>query len=254
MKGGLMSTNDKFITAMKYMNDVVKADNAAGHQWKYCNTTSKKATDFPSAREQKKFRINCVDGVQWAAKIAGVPSSALEWFCQNGKIVWCGTNAKSRCKKYFDIIHIGNRTVKQLQAAGVLLPGDILGYETMSHTNAYYKKGKSFDSGHAFAQGSGEGAKIMKFIGSLQYQSMKVSYILRLKNRTRYRVQVGAFQNMNVLVQTETSINHAGFPTIRINEDGMVKLQAGLFDSKTNAEKLVKKLRSRNIGAIIKEV
>lgn len=249
-----MSTCERFLEKLKYMDTTVKADNSIGNQWRYCNVTSKKAKSFTGARKQGKYLINCVDGVQWACKLAGVPSAALAWFCQNGKIVWCGDNARAVAKKYFQIIHIGNKTVRQLQSAGVLLPGDILGYESMSHTNAYYAKGKSFDSGHAFASGSGEGAAIKKLIGSLKYGSMKVSYIFRLRDRIRYRVQVGAFTNLSALEKIESSINKKGFPTVRLNEDGMIKLQAGLFDSKANAEKLLKKLKAKKIGAIIKEV
>lgn len=246
--------NDKYLEALAYMNATVKADNAAGHQWRYCNVTAKKAKSFPSARKQGKYRINCVDGVQWACKLAGIPSSALAWFCQNGKIIWCGSGAKAEAKKYFKIIRVGNRTVRQLQASGDLLPGDILGYQSMSHTNCFYKKGKSFDSGHAFASGSGEGAAIKKLIGNLKYGSMLVSYIIRIKDRTQYRVQVGAFTNLGTLQNTESWINKQGFPTVRVNEDGMIKLQAGLFVSRANAEKLLKKLKAKKIGAIIKEV
>lgn len=247
--------NDRFLQALKYMNTTMKADNKAGHQWRYCNVTSKKAKSFPSARKQGKYRLNCVDGVQWAAKIAGVPSSALAWFCQNGKIIWCGTNAKAEAKKYYRIIKVGNKTVRQLYSSGALLPGDILGYVTMSHTNCYYGNGgKSFDSGHAFASGSGEGAPIKKFIGSLRYGSMKVSYILRLKDRTQYRVQCGAFTDKNVLGDTERRLNKAGFATVRIEEDGLTKLQAGLFESKDNAEKLMKRIKAKGFSVIIKEV
>lgn len=247
-------TNDRYLYALKYMNTTIKADNAAGHQWRYCNVTSKKARTFPGARSLGKHLINCVDGVQWAAKIAGVPSSALAWYCQNGKIVWCGADAKTNAKKYFRIIRVGNRTVKQLKAEGTLLPGDIIGYMSMSHTNCYYGSGKSFDSGHAFASGSGEGAKIRKVIGSLRYGSMKVSYILRLKDRTQYRVQCGAFTNMGVLQNVEQSLNRSGFKTVRIQEDGLVKLQAGLFESEANARALMNRIRSKGYSAIIKEI
>ena len=247
-------TNDRYLYALKYINATIKADNAAGNQWRYCNVTRKKAKSFPNARKQGKYLINCVDGVQWAAKIAGVPPSALAWFCQNGKIVWCGTDAEKNAKKYFNIIRVENKTVKQLQAEGTLMPGDILGYMSLSHTNCFYAKGKSFDSGHAFASGSGEGAKIQKVIGSLRYGSMKVSYIIRLKDRTKYRVQCGAFTDMSVLQRVERSLDRSGFKTIRIQEDGYVKLQAGLFESEANAKALLKKIRAKGFSALIKEI
>ena len=247
--------NDRFLLALKYMNSTVKADNKAGHQWKYCNVTKKKARNFEAARKAGKYLINCVDGPQWAIKIAGgVPSNALAWYCQNGRIVWCSENAASEAKKYFKIIRVGNKTVRQLQSSGTLLPGDILGYVSMSHTNCWYGKNKTFDSGHAFAFGSGEGARIKKLIGSLKYGNMKVSYIIRLKDRTQYRVQCGAFTNGAVLEQVNRSLHKSGFDTILLNEDGMTKIQAGLFDSKVNAEKLVKRIRAKGYSAIIKEI
>ena len=49
-----MKTNERFMEALKYMNATMKADNAIGHQWKYCNVSSKKAKGgFEEKRKQK---------------------------------------------------------------------------------------------------------------------------------------------------------------------------------------------------------
>lgn len=248
-----MTTHQKYMQALSYMNTTMKADNAAGRQWKYCNQTSKKAKDFPSARKQKKYLINCVDGVQWACKIAGIPGNALAWYGNHG-IVWCNANAQSNAKRYFNIIKIGNKTVKECLNAGLLCQGDILTYVNMSHTNAYYKNNKSFDSGHAFCTGSGEGAKFTKWIGSLRYSNQKVAYILRIKNRVHYRVQAGAYTSEQKAKEQDTLIKSKGFNTVILREDGMIKIQCGLFDGKENAEKLVQKLKKKGIASFIKEL
>ncbi len=249
-----MTIHQKYMQALSYMNKTMKADIAAGHQWKYCNITKKKAKNFQAARKQGKYLINCVDGIQWACKIAGIPSNALSWYGSKG-IVWCNANAKKYAKKYFQIIKIGNKTVKQCLKEGLLCQGDILTYTNISHTNAYYKNNKSFDSGHAFCSGSGEGAKFKKWIGALRYPSLKVAFILRIKDRKHYRVQAGAYNDLKKANERKQLLQSKGFGVpIIINEDGMSKIQVGYFDGKENAEKLLKKLQAKKIDAFIKEI
>ena len=249
-----MGQCEKMLAAMKNMNSVAKKDYPSD-PWLYCNITKKKSRSFALAVKQKNHKINCVDGPQWAALSAGVPSSALGWYCANGSIVWTSQSARADAKKYFDFIRVGNKTVAQCQKSGLLLPGDILGYMSMTHTNAYYAKNKSFDSGHAYASPkSGEGARIKKFIGSLQCKSMKVSYIIRLKSRIRYRVQCGAFTDSCKAEQAEKLLAAAGFKTMRILEDSMIKLQAGLYDFKDNAEAYAHQIAKKGFSVIVKEV
>lgn len=248
-----MTIHQKYMQALAYMNKTMKADIAAGHQWKYCNVTSKKAKGFQQARKKGKYLINCVDGVQWACKIAGVPGNALAWYGNKG-IIWCNSNAKANAKKYFNIIKIGNKTVKQCLENGLLCQGDILTYANMSHTNAYYKDNKSFDSGHAFCTGSGEGAKFKKWIGSLRYSTYKIAYILRLKDRKHYRVQAGAYENEKELYKQIKLIESKKLDYTLIKEDNLIKIQMGYFDGKENAEKFAEKLAKKGIATYIKEL
>ena len=53
-----MKTNERFLDALKYMNSTMKNDNSLGHQWRYCNVTSKKAKGFEEARTKGKYLIN----------------------------------------------------------------------------------------------------------------------------------------------------------------------------------------------------
>ena len=250
-----MTIHQKYMQALAYMNKTAKADIAAGHQWKYCNVTKKKASNFEQARKQGKYLVNCVDGVQWACKIAGIPGSALSWYgAKGGKIAWCSANAQKNAKKYFDIIKVGNKTVQQCLNNGMLCQGDILTYVTMNHTNAYYKSNKSFDTGHAYCTGSGEGAKFKKWIGSLACKNSKVGYIFRIKDRKHYRVQAGAYTDPKEAAKQVQLLASKGFKSLTIQQDGMIKIQAGYFSGKENAEKLLQKLQAKKIGAFIKEM
>ena len=103
------------------MNATMKQDIKDGNLWKYCNVTKKKEKTFFMARKKKKFLANCVDGVQWACKIAGIPASALAWYGQEGGgIAWCSANAESNARRYFELIKVGERTVSQLLNDGVI--------------------------------------------------------------------------------------------------------------------------------------
>lgn len=247
-----MTIHQKYMQALAYMNKTMKADIAAGHQWKYCNNSRKKAKDFQQARKQGKYLINCVDGPQWACQLAGIPNNALSWYGHGG-IVWTSKNAQKNAKKYFNIIKVG-KTVKKCYDQGLLCQGDILLYQNMAHTNSYYKNGKSFDSGHAYCSGSGQGAPHKKWIGSLSCKGSTVAYIFRIKDRKHYRVQAGAFVDEQKAKERIEQINSKGFKTLTFNEDDMIKIQCGLFDGKENAEKLVQKLAQKGIASFIKEL
>lgn len=253
----MATIHERYMDALAYMDKTMKADNKAGNTWKYCNVTAHKAKDFESARKQKKFLINCVDSVQWACKMAGIPSSALAWYGSNG-IAWCGTDAKTNAKKYFDIIKIGNKTVKQCYDEGLLAEGDILTYVNLSHTNAYYKDGKSWDSGHAFCtRSSGEHVPFKKWIGSMRYSSYKIAYIFRIKDRRHFRVQAGAYTNKPLAEQKvkEFATKWKLAATIKA-EDGMYKIQLGYFCSRENADKfrakVLKKTKLKDNEVIVK--
>ena len=180
---------DKYIETLKQMSRLVKQDIAAGHKWRYTNTTSKKAKSFTNARKYKKYYCNCVDGVQWGLKLAGLAKSdGLSWYGSAGSgMAWLGANAKTNAKKYFRVKKYGGtKTVKQLKASKQLLPGDIVTYISMSHTNVYIggKNGNRwFDSGHATCTRSGENApyKSSGWFCTKNYDNYKVGYVLRVK-------------------------------------------------------------------------
>ena len=175
--GGNKTKIEKFISHLESNNRVMIADVKAGIRWYYYN--GKLESTFAKARSNKKYRTNCVTGVQWALVSSGVVGSdGCAWYGGKNTIVWVNKNAEANARKYFNIIKIGGaKTVKQCVSDGTLQRGDIITYVTMNHTNVYLGDGKSFDSGHAYCKGE----NFTKWIGSLSNANQKVGYILRLK-------------------------------------------------------------------------
>ena len=253
-----MTTNTRFISALIEMNSIMRQDNKNGHQWRYCNIYKKKERSFGDARSKGKYLTNCCDGVHWGCQIAGIPVSALLWYgSKGGNITWCSSNAEKNCRKFFDLIKVGNKTVSQLVKDGTLCEGDILTYVSMSHTNAYLgdignKRNRSFDSGHAYCSGSGEGAKFRKWIGALSCRNYKVGYIIRIKDRDYYKVFAGTFDKREDANTQVKRLKSLGFnPSVK-EADGAYKVQLGCFPGKKSADKLVKRLSNKGISAFIK--
>jgi hypothetical protein len=245
--------NENFLEMLKYMDLAMRADKKAGHTWKYCNSTKKKAKGFEEARNEGKYLINCVDGPQWALRMCGVPGKALSWYGSKGTIAWLNSNAQANAKKYFTITKIGDKTVQQLYNERKLCDGDILTYVTINHTNVYYGGAKSFDSGHAYASGSGEGAPMNKWIGSLSCKNYKVGYILRIKDRAHYRVQCGSFSIRENADALKAKLNKMGYGAELKTVGDETKVQVGYFSGKTNAERFRDELIGKGIDAFVVE-
>lgn len=230
-----MKMNEKFVEALKNQNKLMKKDIAEGKQWKYANA-HKRSSTFAAARKAKNYLVNCVDGVHWAMKTAGVPADALSWYgAKGGKIMWL-SDSKAKAKKYFDVIDAKGKTVSQLWKNHELCEGDTLTYVNMTHTNAYIGDKKSFDSGHAFCTGSGEFAPFKKWIGNLVSPNAKVAYIIRFKDRDHYRVQTGVFSTKAALdahLKTLKS-KKVKYELRTVNDNTIV--QVGYFSGLENAK------------------
>lgn len=248
-------TAEKFVAALKELDSEMRKDIKAGHKWCYTNVKKRNKT-FATARKQKNYVTNCATGVDWGLTLAGVPSKAQAWYGSDGNVAWVGKTAEKNAKKYFEIIKIpGKKTVNNLYTKGQLCEGDILVYHGMNHTNAYIGGGKSFDSGHAYCTGSGEMAPFKKWVGSLAHKSAKVAYILRLKDRIHYRVQVGAYRTDKAMKERLKQLDYYKIDWIIKEEDGYKKVQLkDVFSSKEQAEKYVATLRDKHkIVGILKE-
>lgn len=173
----------KYCAYLVRMDLIMRDDTKAKKVWKYKNkNTSSLSKTFDAARKNNNRYTNCVSGAQWGIVGIGIPREAIQWYGGADRIVWVGKDAEKNCKKYFHVIRIGNKTVKQCIKDGTVVPGDIITYVKLSHTNAFIGNGLSFDTGHAFCSGSGEGAVFKHWVDNTPYQGYKVAYILRLKD------------------------------------------------------------------------
>lgn len=173
---------DKFISALKAINTIMLKDTAAGLFWQYFNGKRSEPT-FAATRKAGKRWTNCFGGPAFAHKRAKtVPSEGLGWYFVKGGIHFLSKEDEKNFYEYFDLIKIeGKKTVKQAMKDGTMQKGDMVGYMSIGHTNVYLGNGKSFDSGHAFCEGSGEGARYKKWIGPTPYQGYKIWGLARLK-------------------------------------------------------------------------
>ena len=223
-----MISPKKILAAMKRMDTIVRQDIIDRLFWYYFNTKRSEPT-FDKTRAAGKRWTNCMGGIIFACKLAGIPASALQWYGAKDKIQWLNDTAKADAKKHFDIFRI-KRTVKECVEKGILIPADIITYMDMMHTNAYYGNGKSFDTGHAYCNGSGEGAKYSKWIGSLAHPNRKIAYIFRLKGNNVYRVQVGSYsQKANADKRVLQVAQKSGFGCF-IEQTDMYRVYCGSFE------------------------
>ena len=243
-----LTKRQKFVAEMLHEDEIVRADIAAGHEWSYTNK-DKKGKTFEETRKKGYYRANCVDGVQWALLSSGVVGTgreAIQWYGAAGFIRWLSDHAEADARKYFEIIEIKGRTVKTLMDDGTLLPGDILIYQTLSHTNAYLGNRTSFDSGHANCTGSGEGAKYTKWVSETPYTGYKVQYIMRLKEEGQptgktMRVHINAFKVKANATRCQADCKEkTGFDAFKeLGSDGQWHVYCGSFsDPDFAAERL----------------
>lgn len=248
----------KLIAKCLQFNDFVIWDNKNGRQWRYYNN-KRSAPTFWETRDKKLYITNCMGGVSFACKDAGIPSSALQWYGIPGGIRWLTGNAKKDAEKYFNIIEVKGKTVSKCIKDGTILPGDIITYMGMAHTNMYLGNGTSYDAGHAYCKGSGEGAEYTKWVGETAHPNSKVACVLRLADKTNtkyiYRVQLGAYTEEKYAKRRVTTVkNKSGFDSF-IEHTDCYRVFCGSFENKANAEKRVADLAAHGIkDAIIKAV
>lgn len=233
----------QLIAAAKRINTIMKMDNKDGHQWRYYNTKRSENT-FEKTRKAGKYYTNCMGGVVFAGKEAGLPGEAFDWYGAPGKIVWLSEDAKRNAKKYFNIISVKTKTVKQCIADGTMQPVDIVTYMSLGHTNMFLGNNRSFDSGHAFCNGSGEGAPYEKWIGTTPYKGYKVNCLFRLKKPSVYRVQVGKYKFLdNALKKMATVKERTGFDCFYEQSGKMYYVYCGSFEQEENANARAKLLK-----------
>ena len=241
-----MITWKKLLASARALAATVLADIKAYHYWFYYNTKRSEST-FEATRKAGKRWTNCMGGVGFACKAIGIPPSALDWYGGAGKIVWLNDKAKANAEKYFDFFKIKTRTVKECQKKGILQPADITTYMNIVHTNMYLGDGEWYDTGHAYCQGSGEGAKFLKWIGGLVYGGRKVYTIIRLKGECQYRIQVGAFEQESGANNRKSKVkSKTGFDCF-VEKTDMYRVYCGSFSGFMNAVQRLDDLEAKGV-------
>ena len=250
---------NKVIKQCKKFQKQLKTDIKDGHKWIYSNSGKLLEEQWANAVKNKKRACNCALLARWALKEAGlIPQDIGVFYGEKNIIKWSDETEKT-IKKTCDVIRIGDRTVSQLINDGTLQPGDIVTYVDIGHTNIYAGNNKWYDAGHAYAEGSGEGAVFNSWHGKTVYGGQKVAYIIREKGKrattkNAYVVQVGSYSFSANADKQANAVKKAGFDAIVKIEDSRYKVQCGVFEEKKNADALVEKLKKAGFDAIIKTV
>ena len=256
----LMNWQKVCASAIELGEEVLK-DIAAGHAWEYAGSGER---TFAKAREKGNYKANCSGGVYWILRNAGViPSSySCNWYGTIGGFKWLTPTAEAEARKYFNIIDIHNKTVNQCIKDGTLHPGDIICYETFSHTNMYLGNNTSFDSGHNNCHGSGNGAKFYRWVSPLTCGGYKIAQIMRIKENVvttqptsvQYRVQAGEYMLKDNANNMLAKVKKAGFDAKIVTVNGMYIVQLGIFSVKSNADALVAKAAKAGITCIANKI
>lgn len=172
------------IKAARYIDDIMQRDNEAGKQWTYSNFGCK--ITFRRARLMNYRKTNCAQAICWILIRCKVLRAGQKFFGCDGRIIWKNEATKKRIMERCEIIDIDSKmTIRQLRDKGMLKPCDVLCMgRGMTHTMMVMRNGYYFDAGHAYAIGSGEGAKFTKWIKKgTPHLDRTVGNIIRLKEK-----------------------------------------------------------------------
>lgn len=177
-----LSAAQKLCGECVYLDQLVQDDIKAKKIWTYKNVNTKKLSrTFDQAVAENNRKVNCSTGVYWALLRAGVVNAnrdGIQWNGNNG-FTWLNNHARQDALKYFHLISVRNKTVKECVKDGTLQPGDVVSYVGIAHTTIYIAHGLFFDTGHHNCSGTGEGAKFKCWVSAGGYQNYKVAEILR---------------------------------------------------------------------------
>lgn len=180
------TARDRLVAACRKMDAEMIKSQQAGAKWGYYNSNT--AVTFDKALSAKTYRANCATTPCWALKLIGVIDDSLPAFYGdvNGVVTWKSTKTKDAVLAAADVIQVdGKKTVAEALKDGTLIAGDIVTYYNLRHTNVYLGNGEWLDSGHAYADGSGDGAGWKTWIGGTYYGAQPIGTIIRLKEEKK---------------------------------------------------------------------
>lgn len=254
-------SENKIVKQCEKFQAQLESDIASGKSWEYHNPSKYLEEQWSNALKNNKRACNCALLARWALKEAGlIPQDTKIFYGKLGGTIQWGSGTKEAVTATCDLINIQNRTVQQLINDGTLQPGDIVTYVNLQHTNIYAGGNKWYDAGHAYCNGSGEGAVYKSWYGDGHYNNQKVGYIIRPKGNNEsdkptgemYIVQAGAYTKRANAEARVQKLKAAGFDAFIKFEDNFYKIQAGAYEIKENAEKQVSKLKAAGFTAFIR--
>ena len=249
----------RLVAACREMNAEMIKSQQTGAKWGYYNSST--SATFAKAIASGNHRANCATTANWALKMIGaIPEGATGFYGEkNGEIKYKSARIKEALLACADVISVGGKkTVNTAIHDGTIIAGDIVTYYDIRHTNTYLGDGKWLDSGHAYANGQGDGAGWQTWIGDTYYGAQKVGCVIRLKVEetapepepsVRYRVQVGAYRLKDNAVNQANKVKQKGFACIVKQYGQYWVAQAGVFSVKANADALVKRLQAAGFNA-----
>ena len=247
---------DGLLAALTKMNAQMQKDLANGKKWGYYN--SKVSGTFAEAVANGNRRCNCATLPNWALKMIGVMDENATSFYgkKGGEIAWRKSATKAAVEKYCEVIKIGNKTVNKAMKDGTLKKGDIVTYVSMNHTNVYLGGERWFDSGHAYAHGTGDGAWWETWYGETKYGAEKIGYIIRLRTPLSYRVQVGVYNLKDNAINMLAKVKAAGFTAdiVTVNNQYIVQVGGSLFQTLTEANALAARLDKAKFPTAVIEI
>lgn len=167
------------LRANKY-DKILKKDVAKGVNWHYSNFGCKQT--MWGARHFKKTFTNCARFICWIFRAEGILKAGQSFYGDHGRIVWKNAATEKAVKEKCDIIDVDGRyTLRELVERAYSVAGDVIICQDITHTLMVTYNGKCYDAGHAYAIGSGEGAKFVKWRGPMVHGNQRVGKIIRLR-------------------------------------------------------------------------
>lgn len=172
----------KFLTALKTMSERVKSDREQGKLWVYGEYSSSQTweDELKNAALGRGGNCTCLQMVKWGLQMAGILTEKQDISCINDGIFSHNTALEdSEFYEKFEVLHV-NKTNRELIEEGILLPGDICGYE--DHENVYAGNESWFDAGRTAACNYKNGRYVFRSFGPFSdWIDQTVIEILRVK-------------------------------------------------------------------------
>lgn len=163
------TTTDKFIDTLDAYGKEIEAS------FKYSNTNSK--TTWAEAK--KNHIVNCARYVSWALQAVGILPSGKCIYCTTSLLGTGAATIKSSSKV---TLSKPGKTTISMAKAGQLKRGDIVMYTSGKHTMVVRDVNKTTGVVHFYSAGSSDvGVKNVRNRRRAEYDSRKVSYLIRIK-------------------------------------------------------------------------